>query len=106
VAGGGGAEGGVGPSLDELTLEYAPPEVIFSSRCAGGVLKVLGLGFRVVGNHWPTILTGCFEAHWPFGSATRAWTQAALQLGCMVVSRPLWQVVGALRGALAPAWMS
>jgi serine/threonine protein kinase len=33
-----GAEGGFGPSLDELTLEYAPPEVIFSSRCAAGVL--------------------------------------------------------------------
>jgi hypothetical protein len=32
VAGGGGGEGGGGPSLDELTLEYAPPEVIFSSR--------------------------------------------------------------------------
>jgi serine/threonine protein kinase len=32
VAGGGGVEGGTGPSLDELTLEYAPPEVIFSSR--------------------------------------------------------------------------
>jgi serine/threonine protein kinase len=36
VAGGEGAEGGGGPSLDELTLEYAPPEVIFSSRYAAG----------------------------------------------------------------------
>jgi hypothetical protein len=36
VAGGGRGEGGGGPSLDELTLEYAPPEVIISSRCAAG----------------------------------------------------------------------
>jgi hypothetical protein len=43
VAGGGDGEGGVGPSLDELTLEYAPLQVIFFSRCAAGVLMVFAL---------------------------------------------------------------
>jgi hypothetical protein len=45
VAGSGGAEGVAGPSLDELTVEYAPPEVIFSSRCAVAVWKVPALGW-------------------------------------------------------------
>jgi serine/threonine protein kinase len=43
-SGGGGANGSSsssGPSVDELTLEYAAPEVVFSSRCAGGCIGVL-----------------------------------------------------------------